>query len=405
MAVPFFVPEIGDDEIAEVIDSMKSGWLTTGPKCKQFEQDMAKFLGVKHALAVNSATSALHLALEAIGIVENDLVFVPSMTFTATAEVVRYLNATPVLVDCQEDSFCIDPEHLRHLIQRLKNNQAVPGVKDPQGKTLKAIMPVHYAGQMADVEAISQIAEEFGLEIIDDAAHALPSAYRKDENSPWIMAGKCAKATALSFYANKTMTTGEGGMLLTDDDEIAKRASVMRLHGISRDAWDRFKTAGSWYYEVVAPGYKYNMTDIAAAIGIHQLKKITAFRDGRSRGAMLYNQKLENLAEVLTPQTLPNRQHAWHIYVLRVLTDKLSIDRDAFIEELTKREIVCSVHYTPLHRHPYYRDSYDYKAEDFPVTENICQQVITLPLFPSITEEQIDEVSEAVTEVCRKYRK
>jgi len=405
MAVPFFVPEIGDDEIAEVIDSMKSGWLTTGPKCKQFEQDMAKFLGVKHALAVNSATSALHLALEAIGIVENDLVFVPSMTFTATAEVVRYLNATPVLVDCQEDSFCIDPEHLRHLIQRLKNNQAVPGVKDPQGKTLKAIMPVHYAGQMADVEAISQIAEEFGLEIIDDAAHALPSAYRKDENSPWIMAGKCAKATALSFYANKTMTTGEGGMLLTDDDEIAKRASVMRLHGISRDAWDRFKTAGSWYYEVVAPGYKYNMTDIAAAIGIHQLKKITAFRDGRSRGAMLYNQKLENLAEVLTPQTLPNRQHAWHIYVLRVLTDKLSIDRDAFIEELTKREIVCSVHYTPLHRHPYYRDTYNYKAEDFPVTENICQQVITLPLFPSITEEQIDEVSEAVTEVCRKYRK
>lgn len=405
MAVPFFRPEIGENEINEVVDSLKSGWLTTGPKCKKFEEDVADFIGVKHALAVNSATSALHLALEAIGVGEGDLVFVPSMTFTATAEVVRYLGGTPVLIDCDEESFCISPEHLEATIKKLLDNQAVPGVSHPSDKKLKAVMPVHFAGQMADVESITQIAEKYSLDIIDDAAHALPSFYRKDENSNWVMAGKTAKATALSFYANKTMTTGEGGMLLTDDDDLAKRAAIMRLHGISRDAWDRFKTAGSWYYEIVAPGYKYNMTDIAAAIGIHQLKRVEEFRDLRAKGAGLYNEKLKDLEAVKTPRTLLNRKHAWHIYALQVLEDKLTINRNQFIDEMTKREIVCSVHYTPLHRQPYYRDTYNYKPEDFPVTDKICRQEITLPLFPSITENEIDEVVGAIKEICEEFGK
>ena len=375
--LPFALPEIGDEEIAEVVDTLKSGWLTTGPKARRFEADFAAFLGDEdlHCIAVNSATAGLHLALEAIGIGPGDEVITTTHTFTATAEVVRYLGADVKLVDVDPATLNIDPR----------------AVEAAVGPRTKAILPVHYAGLAADMPAILEIARRRGLKVIEDAAHALPTT-----SAGRLVGTLASDATVFSFYANKTITTGEGGMLVTRDAALAARAKVMRLHGMSRDAFDRFTaTVPSWYYEVIAPGFKYNLTDIAAALGLHQLKKAHAFQQRRAQIAALYDAALAGLPLVTPPQPLAGEMHAWHLYVLR-LDDAAGIERNAFIERLFAAGIGCSVHYIPLHQHPYWRDRYGLDAAQFPASQRAYERMVSLPLYPRMSDADVQRVVGAV---------
>lgn len=378
--IPFALPEIGEEEIAEVVDSLRSGWITTGPKAKRFEEDFAAFLGKDiYVVGVNSATAGLHLALEAIGIGPGDEVITTAHTFTATAEVIRYLGAHPVLVDIDPNTFCINPQGIRRAIS----------------SRTKAILPVHYGGMSCDMEAILAIAREHGLKIIEDAAHALPTTYCSK-----LIGTLDSDATVFSFYATKTITTGEGGMLVTRNAAIAERARVMRLHGINRDAFDRYTSdIPSWYYEVVAPGFKYNMTDLAAAIGIHQLKKIGTFHKKREEMAARYDDELKNLPVILPPR--PSRDtHSWHLYVIQ-LSEKVGISRDDFIRKMFERGIGCSVHYTPLHLHPYWRDTYKFSANDFPHTLNTYKRSISLPIYPKMTANDQMRVIDSIKQILK----
>ena len=381
--VPFHVPQIDDDEIRSVVETLKSGWLTTGAKTKQFEEQFAKYLSVCHAVAVNSCTAALHLALDAIGVEEGDEVIVPTMTFTATAEVVLYFKAKPVLVDCLPDTLNIDPAQLERAIS---------------SKT-KAILPVHFGGQPCDMATIMDIARRHNLYVIEDAAHALPAKYREQ------VVGTIGDITCFSFYATKTITTGEGGMATTNNPDWAARMRMMSLHGISHDAWKRYAKEGSWYYEVVRPGYKYNLTDIAAAIGIEQLKKCDAFAVARKKIAAAYHQGLSELPEIQTPVCSPDVQHAWHLYGLQLRVDRLKITRDQFIEALKERGIGTSVHFIPLHLHPFYREAFGYVPEDFQNASETYQRIISLPIYPKMTEDDVGRVLDAVREVARTARK
>lgn len=377
----FALPEIGEDEIIEVIDTLRSGWLTTGPKAKLFEADFATFLGGEglHCIAVNSATAGLHLALEAIGIGPGDEVITTTHTFTATAEVVRYLGADVRLVDIDPHTLNIDPAAVAAAIT----------------SRTKAILPVHYAGLAADMPSILALAHRHGLRVVEDAAHALPAT----------LGGKLvgtldSDASVFSFYANKTMTTGEGGMLVTRDPAIAARAKVMRLHGINRDAFDRFAAkVPSWYYEVVAPGFKYNLTDIAAAIGIHQLRRAHFFQQKRARLAALYHEALADLPVVLPPLPSDGDIHAWHLYVIRLADRDTSIARDELIASLYASGIGCSVHYIPLHLHPYWRDRYGLKKEDFPHSQHAYECMLSLPLYSRMTETDISRVVDALRKI------
>ena len=375
--LPFALPDIGDEEIAEVVDTLKSGWLTTGPKAKRFEADFAAFLGddALHCIAVNSATAGLHLALEAIGIGPGDEVITTTHTFTATAEVVRYLGADVKLVD-------IDPATLNIDLQ------AIEAAITPR---TKAILPVHFAGLAADMPAILAIARRHGLKVIEDAAHALPTTAGGQ-----LVGTLASDATVFSFYANKTITTGEGGMLVTRDATLAARAKVMRLHGMSRDAFDRFTaTVPSWFYEIVAPGYKYNLTDIAAALGLQQLKKARAFQQRRAELAARYDAALAGLPVTLPPRALPGDMHAWHLYVLR-LAEGAGLERNALIERLYAAGIGCSVHYIPLHLHPYWRDRYALDAAMFPHSQRAYERMLSLPLYTRMTDADVDRVAQAV---------
>jgi dTDP-4-amino-4,6-dideoxygalactose transaminase len=384
--LPFALPEIGDEEIAEVVDTLKSGWVTTGPKARRFEGDFAAFLGDEtrgeqlHCIAVNSATAGLHLALEALGVGPGDEVITTTHTFTATAEVVRYLGADVKLVDIDPATLNIDPAAVRAAIT----------------PRTKAIMPVHYAGLAADMPALLAIAHEHGLKVVEDAAHALPTTCGGQ-----LVGTLGSDATVFSFYANKTITTGEGGMLVTRDAEIAKRAKVMRLHGMNRDAFDRFTAkVPSWYYEVVAPGFKYNLTDIAAALGIHQLRRAHAFQQRREQIAALYDAGLAGLPLVTAPRAPAGQTHAWHLYVLR-LADDAGVHRDRFIERLFDAGIGCSVHYIPLHLHPYWRDRYGLKPEMFPHSQHAYQYMVSLPLYTSMSDADVARVVDAVHGVLR----
>ena len=343
MKVPFAGPECGVDEIQEVTDVIKSGWLTTASRCAQFEKDFARFVGARHALAVNSATAALHLGLEALGIGEGDRVLVPTFTFTATAEVVRYLRADPVFVDCDRENFCITASQ----IQRIFDAQRA----ESKEHSAKAIIPVHFGGHPCEVDSILKFAKDQGMKVMEDAAHALPTRYNGR------LIGTIGDVTCFSFYANKTMTTGEGGMLCTDDDDIAARVKVMRLHGINRDVWDRFSTGASWEYDVVAPGFKYNMPDINAAPGIHQLKKVELFRKRRQRVAEAYYAALQDIPGLILPRLRCSLEdHSWYLFNVMIEPDntKDGIDRDSFIEELAKRDIGTSWHpsFAGLHLFP-----------------------------------------------------
>ncbi|WP_024301268.1 DegT/DnrJ/EryC1/StrS aminotransferase family protein [Pseudogulbenkiania sp. MAI-1] len=378
--LPFALPDIGEEEINEVVDALRSGWVTTGPKTKQFEADFAQFLGGEvEAIAVNSATAGLHLALEAVGIGPGDEVIVPSYTFTATAEVVRYLGAHPVVVDVDPVTFNIRPDAIRTAIT---------------AKT-KAIMPVHFAGLACDMDAILAIAREHKLKVIEDAAHALPTTYKGQ-----LIGTLGSDATVFSFYANKTMTTGEGGMVVSKDKDLIARCKVMRLHGISRDAFDRYVSkTPAWYYEVIAPGFKYNMPDIAAALGIHQLKKIGRFHQQREAMAARYDAELAGL-----PLILPSRpaqasdQHAWHLYPVRIKPDA-GVNRDDFIVRMAEKGIGCSVHFIPLHRQPVWRDGYQLKNADFPVADAAFEAEVTLPLYTRMTDADQTRVIAAVREI------
>ncbi len=384
--LPYALPEIGEEEIAEVVDALRSGWVTTGPKTRRFEQDFSAFLddGVAnaglHAVAVNSATAGLHLALEALGIGPGDEVITTTHTFTATAEVVRYLGADVKLVDIDPATLNIDPA-------------AVAAAITPQ---TKALMPVHFAGLAADMPALHDIARRHDLRVVEDAAHALPTTC-----GGALVGTLASDVTVFSFYANKTITTGEGGMLVTRHEALAQRAKVMRLHGMNRDAFDRFTAkVPSWYYEVVAPGYKYNLTDIAAAMGIHQLKKAHAFQQRRAQIAAAYDTAFAGLPLITPPQAAPGDTHAWHLYVVR-LGDDAGITRDRFIERLFELGIGCSVHYIPLHLHPYWRDRYGLQAAMFPHSQRAYERMVSLPIYSRMTDEDVARVVDAVRGVLR----
>ena len=381
--LPFALPEIGQDEIDEVIDTLKSGWVTTGPKAKRFEADFSAFLGDPslHSMAVNSATAGLHLALEALGIGPGDEVITTTHTFTATAEVVRYLGADVVLVDIDPATLCID----------------VAAVEAAITPATRAIVPVHYAGLAADMPALLALAKARGLKVVEDAAHALPTTCGGQ------MVGTLASdVTVFSFYANKTITTGEGGMVVTRDAELAKRIKVMRLHGMSRDAFDRFTAkVPSWYYEIVAPGFKYNLTDIAAALGIHQLKRARAFQVQRQLLAAAYDQALAGLPLLLPPQPRSGDMHSWHLYVVR-LTDAAPGARDAFIEKLFSAGIGCSVHYIPLHLQPYWRDRYGLRAEQFPHSQHAFERLVSLPMYSRMTLADVERVARVAASALRR---
>jgi perosamine synthetase len=381
--LPFHIPEITDDEVQSVVETLRSGWLTTGPKVKQFETEFAKYIGCQHAIAVNSGTAALHLALDAVGIHEGDEVIVPTMTFAATAEVVLYSKARPVLVDCKSDTFNMDPEQIEAAIT----------------SRTKAIVPVHYAGQPADMNRLLEIAKEYKLKVIEDAAHALPAKYRGQN------VGTMGDITCFSFYATKPITTGEGGMVTTDNDEYAERIGIMSLHGISKDAWKRYSSEGSWYYEILYPGYKYNLTDIAAAIGVEQLKKCDQFWQARKRIADMYNIGFAEVREVRTPKCEPCMQHSWHLYVIQLELERLRINRSEFIETLKNEGVVTSVHFIPLHLHPFYRDTFGYKPSDFPVASTLSERIISLPIYPRMTDANVDAVISAVRKVVRENRR
>lgn len=373
--VPFAVPDIGESEIAEVVDTLRSGWISTGPKTRQFEREFGRFIdGAVDAIAVNSATAGLHLALEACGIGPGDQVITSTYTFTATAEVVRYLGADPVFVD-------IDPETL---------NLATSSVEAAISPRTKAVIPVHFAGLSCDMAPLMRLTEAAGIRVIEDAAHAFPAFYNGR------MIGSLeSDATVFSFYATKTITTGEGGMVVTRDSTIADRCRTMRLHGISRDAFDRYRSrTPSWYYEVVAPGFKYNMPDVAAAIGVAQLRRAEEFLTRRRELARRYDEAFAGL-----PIILPSRGecdgHAFHLYVIRLMPDA-PVRRDDFIVRMAEIGIGCSVHFIPLHLQPYWRDTYELKPEAFPVASAAYASAVSLPIYTRMTEAQQERVIDAV---------
>jgi dTDP-4-amino-4,6-dideoxygalactose transaminase len=381
--LPFALPDIGETEVASVVETLRSGWLTTGPKVRRFEADFAKYVGGQHAVAVNSGTAALHLALEAIGVQERDEILVPTMTFAATAEVVLYAKATPVLVDCRQDTLNVDPDLIERAIT----------------PATRAIIPVHLAGHACDMDRILEIARDYHLKVIEDAAHALPARFRGQ------MIGTMGDITCFSFYATKTITTGEGGMATTESPEWAERMRIMGLHGISQDAWKRYTAEGSWYYEILFPGYKYNLTDIAAAIGIEQLKKCDRLWRSRQHYAMLYNEGFRDVPGIITPYVAPDVQHAWHLYVIQLDPEQLRIGRNEFIALLKQENIGTSVHFIPLHLHPYYRDTFKYRPEDFPNASSAFERIVSLPIYPRMTEADVERVIEAVQTIVKQHRR
>lgn len=379
--VPFSLPEIGEEEIAEVVDSLRSGWLTTGPKTRRFESDFAAYLGGEvQAVAVNSATAGLHLAVEAAGIQPGNEVITTTHTFTATAEVVRYLGADPVFVDIDLETYCLDAAALEQYITA----------------RTRAIIPVHYGGYPCAMRSILDIAARHGLKVIEDAAHALPT-YCDGQ----LIGTFDSTATVFSFYATKTITTGEGGMLVTRDPELARRARIMRLHGIDRDAFDRYvSNKPGWYYEVVAPGFKYNLTDLAASLGIHQLRRAREFQKRREAIAKRYDTALSELPVVLPPRPAGSSTHAWHLYVVR-LADDVPVSRDEVINRMYASGVGCSVHYIPLHLQPYWRDRYGLTPARFPNSQRLYERGFSLPIYTRMTEDDQERVIEALRAALR----
>ncbi|HKD68839.1 MAG TPA: DegT/DnrJ/EryC1/StrS family aminotransferase [Candidatus Binataceae bacterium] len=379
----FHVPEISEDDISAVAEALRSGWLTAGPRVKEFEARFADYTGAANAVAVNSGTAALHLALEAAGVGAGDEVLVPTLTFAATAEVVVQLGARPVLVDCSPDTLNVDPAALEKAVT----------------PRCKAVIPVHFAGHPCDMDAIADLAKAHDVVVVEDAAHALPARWRGR------MVGTVGDLTCFSFYATKTITTGEGGMITTANTDWTERMRIMSLHGISKDAWKRYTAEGSWRYEIIAPGYKYNMTDPAAALGISQLARCDDFRQARLRCQALYDEGFAGEPAIQTPMERESVEHAWHLYVIRIDPSQLRINRDQMIDLLKERHIGVAVHFIPLHLHPYYRDTYGYTPADFPNASAAFERIISLPIYPRLTGADIQDVIAAVTGIVREYRR
>ena len=403
MNVPFFRPSITEAEIGEVVNCLRSGWLTTGPTTKRFETAMAAAVGGKHAVAVNSCTAALHLALDALGLGRSQAVLVPTMTFAATAEVVRYQGSLPILVDCDPATFNFDLADAERKMQLLRAGKLPDGL-DPQTEVV-GMIPVHVGGVMLDMAKVNAFAARHKLWVVEDAAHSFPAAWRPSEHAPWQRCGENTSAvTCFSFYANKTITTGEGGMAITDDAALADRMRMMSLHGLSHDAWGRY-TGGGWDYRIVAPGYKYNLTDVAAAIGVHQLERAEAMRCEREAIALEYLARFADVAELELPEVPENRRHSWHLFPLRLRLDRLSIDRNEFIVQLKARGVGCSVHWRPLHLHPYYSDQFHWTPDLLPAASLVWERLVSLPLFPGMTDAERDHVIDVVGDLCRQHRR
>jgi perosamine synthetase len=383
MEIPFHKPYITEDEIEEVVDSLRSGWITMGPKTVEFEEEFSKYIGSGHSVAVSSCTAALHLALRSINIKPGDEVIIPAMTFTATGEVICYFNAKPVIVDVEKSSCNID----------------IFSIEKALTSRTKAIIPVHYGGHPCNMDAIKQIADEYKLRIIEDAAHALPSWYKGKK------IGTIGDITCFSFYATKTLATGEGGMATTEQDDWADRMRILRLHGISKDAWKRYSNEGSWYYEVIEAGYKYNMTDIQAALGIVQLKKVEWMWERRKEIAQKYTEAFKSLDAIYPLYPGSDRESAWHLYVIKLDIGVLRIDRNRFIEELKKKGIGVSVHFIPLYRHPYYINNFRYEAKYFPNSEWLYKRIISLPIYPGMNGKEINYVIDNIYDLCKRWRR
>ena len=383
MNIPFHKPYITKDEILAVNDVLKKGWLTMGPKTVEFENAFKGYIGSRCAIAMNSCTAALHLALEAIGLKKGDEVIIPVVTFPATSEVVCYFKAKPVFVDIERDAHNID----------------ISKIEEKISSKTKAIIPVHYGGQPADLDEIEKIAKRYHFFMIEDAAHALPAWY-KDRK-----VGTIGDMTCFSFYATKPLACGEGGMVTTENKNWAKRIKIMRLHGISKDAWKRYSKQDSWFYEVVTPGFKYNMTDIQAALGLAQLEKLEYTWQKRREIAKKYTEAFRDIQEIITPVVKDQRINAWHLYAIKLFLEKLKIDRNQFIKELKNAGIDTSVHFIPLHIHSYYRKTFGYKKGDFPAAEDVFKRMVSLPIYPGMVEKDLLYVIKAVKKIVKKFKR
>lgn len=376
----FSLPLIGPEEIDEVVEALKSGWLTSGPRTKQFEHDFRSTVGAPAALALNSCTAGLHVALKVLTIGPGDEVITTPMTFAASVNVIEHVGATPVLVDVEPDTLNLQPDAVEQAIT----------------PHTKAIIAVHYAGHPAELNALRSIAEQYNLHLIEDAAHAVGASF---DGQP---IGSGNNLTAFSFYATKNLTTGEGGML-TGPPELLDQARVISLHGMNREAWSRYSAGGKWAYDIVEPGFKYNMTDLQAALGLAQLRRFDRMQARRQEIVQQYNKAFQSQPAFLTPVTRAHVTNAWHLYVLRLRTTELSIDRNRFIDEMTARNIGTSVHFIPIHMHSFYRKKYNYRPDDFPVAYNAFQSMLSLPLSPSMSDQDVADVIDAVLDIRSKF--
>lgn len=379
----FHRPFITEEEINEMVDTLRSGWLSMGPKTIRFEDEFNKYIGSKRSIAVSSWTAAGHLSLEAFGIQRDDEVIVPTMTFPATAEIVCYFGAKPVIVDVEEDTLNISLKEIEKALTP---------------KT-KAIIPVHYGGQPCDMDEIMGFAKQHNLKVLEDAAHSLPAYYKGRK------IGTIADVTCFSFYATKTLSTGEGGMICTNDEEIAERCAIMRLHGINRDAWKRYSESGSWYYEVVAPGYKYNFTDLQASLGLPQLKKVDDMWNSRKAIAAKYTEAFKDLDTITLHTIKPDRESSWHLYPVRLNLDMLKIGRAQIIDELKQNNIGVGVHFMPVHQHLFYSETFKLDDKNYPVASSVFPRLLSLPIYPGMTEKNVEKVINVFTDILKKYRK
>ncbi len=404
MNVPFFRPQLGEAEIEEVVATLRSGWLTSGPRTKRFEELFAQAVGARRAVALNSCTAGLHLATEALGLANHQAVLVPTMTFAASAEVIRYAGAVPVLVDCDPDTLNMSLEDADRKLADLKAG-SLPQPLREVGDTV-GIVPVHVGGQMLDIAAMRAFADQHRLWIVEDAAHAFPAAWRSGPDAPWQRSGEhTADVTCFSFYANKTITTGEGGMVVTESDELAEQIRSLSLHGLSNDAWGRYTAKGAWDYRIIAAGYKYNLTDVASALGIHQLARAEEMRQEREEIAHQFIDSLAGVDEIELPPVLEDRIHSWHLFQIKLKLERLAIDRDTFLEELRSAGIGFSVHWRPLHLHPYYQETFGWRPEDLPVATEVWRRTVSLPIFPGMTSDERQAVTAAVVGICRRFRR
>jgi dTDP-4-amino-4,6-dideoxygalactose transaminase len=381
--IPFYRPSVSEEEIAEVVDTLRSGWLTMGPKTRLFEERFAARVGAEHAIAVNSATSGLHLGLDAMDMQPGDEVLVPTITFAATGATVIHAGATPVLVDCEPDTLNLDVEDAARKC----------------GPRTRAVVPVHIAGHPCDMDRVAALARNRDLRVMEDAAHAIPATYRGRT------IGSISELTVFSFYATKNLTTGEGGMVTTADAELADRLRMRRLHGMSRDAWKRYRSDGSWRYDVAYPGFKYNTTDVAASLGLVQLGRLDAMQARRGAIAQRYMAALRDCRELELPTVRPEVEHAWHLFIVRVNHEMLTVHRDAVIEALNAAGVGTSVHFIPLHVHSYYRDRFGYNDSRLPQASRQWERMISLPLFPGLSDADVDRVAATLVGILERHRR